>query len=119
MTVPETAKLLILVAGAWFRQPSDRATVMVWAEVLAEVEAQDAMAAVRELIRTDREEPPPPGVVYRMALGIHRRREAERRRSMRPLEQPARTPEEIQQARKLVSEFTERLGSKTGRTIVH
>jgi hypothetical protein len=105
-----TDHILPRIKAAWYRQPVDELIATLWHETLETAELADAMAAVRELIRSEREEPPTPGMVYRLSQSYRERRIEERRRSIRALPEPERTPEEIARVRTLVADFMGRAG---------
>jgi hypothetical protein len=78
------------------------------------VEYGDAVKYVREYRDAGHEEPPTVGMIYRAARDMEDRREEDARRRRRLLEEPARTPEQVAAARKLVRDFEVMLAKKLG-----
>jgi len=81
-------KLLMLVKGNWYRQPTDDLTIRVWQEILGEeIDARDAVEAVMEVARSGAKEPPTPGMVFRAAMELAKRREEQERRARKSIEE--------------------------------
>jgi hypothetical protein len=88
MNHEHTVKLLTLVKGNWYRQPTDDLTIRVWHEILGEeTDACDAVEAVMNVARSGAKEPPTPGMVFRAATELAKRREEQERRSRKSLEE--------------------------------
>lgn len=110
MDIEQTGQLMLRIKGCWFRQPADDPTIAVWHEILQRIEARDAQAAVAMLIRSERAEPPTPGVVYQLALKIGADREELRRSQIRLLPEPKPSPEEIARVKAIVAECVSKIG---------
>ena len=102
----------MMVKGNWYRQPSDEATVDVWADTLSEVSFEHAGAAVRAYIAGAGKEPPTVGELRKMAVDIA----AAKRQGQRLLDEPPLTEAEIAEniaaLRKIREELTARFGLK-------
>ncbi len=84
----EMVKLLILVKGNWYRQPTDDLTIRAWQEILSEeIDGGDAAEAVLEFARSGAKEPPTPGMVFRAATELAQRREDQERRTRKSIEE--------------------------------
>ncbi|MGE3139382.1 MAG: hypothetical protein AB7I08_15155 [Thermoleophilia bacterium] len=59
-----------LLAAAWPDPDMDPERSAVYLEVLDDLDAADVEVAVRQLLREDRETPPPPGVVRTRAVAV-------------------------------------------------
>jgi hypothetical protein len=88
MNHEDTVKLLTLVKGNWYRQPTDDLTIRVWQEILGEkIDSHDAFEAVMNIVRAGAEEPPTPGMIYCAALELAKRREEQERRKRKSIEE--------------------------------
>jgi len=113
MKPSEAKEVLLKVSLIWIAQPTDGARAMEWAETLAQVEFDDAIAGVREMRDSGRAWPPTPGEVYRAALAIERERSEDKRRRTRALPEPPPSPEEREMVSKMLSELREKMGKPT------
>ncbi len=64
----QAGMVLALVKGNWITQPMNDPTIAVWVEILAEVDYQAAISAVKAYIATGNGEPPTPGQVAKLAV---------------------------------------------------
>lgn len=68
METEDVSKLLVLIKGNWYRQPTDDLTIQMWREILGpDLELQDAWLAAIRIIHEPRKEPPTPGELFKAA----------------------------------------------------
>jgi hypothetical protein len=102
-------RLLILVKGNWYRQPTDDLTIRVWQEILGEeIDVRDCVEVVVEFARSGAKEPPTPGMVFRWATELAKRREEQERRTQKSIEELP-SDEEQQRMRRNFSDLIEKL----------
>jgi hypothetical protein len=73
----DVAKLLALVKGNWYQQPTTEETVLAWSHILADINPLDAFQAALSIIKEGGAEPPTAGKIYQDAMEWRRLREAE------------------------------------------
>ena len=114
MNDEDTVKLLMLVKGNWYRQPTDDLTIRVWQEILGEkIDARDAFKAVMEIARSGAKEPPTPGMVFRAAIELAKRREEQERGARKSIEELP-SAEEQERVRQNFSNLLNKLARSVG-----
>jgi hypothetical protein len=109
MNHEDRIRLLMLVKGNWYRQPTDDLTIRVWEEILGEeIDARDCVEAVMEVARSGAKEPPTPGMVFRAAMELAKRREEQERRTRKSIEELP-SDEERERMRRNFSDLIEKL----------
>jgi hypothetical protein len=102
-------RLLMLVKGNWYLQPADDLTIRVWQEILGEeIDVPDCVEFVVEFARSGAKEPPTPGMVFRWAMELAKRREEQERRTQKSIEELP-SDEEQQRMRRNFSDLIEKL----------
>lgn len=77
----EALKILMMVKGVWYKQPTDDLTASVWEEILAEIDYDLAKAAVNAYINIAGDDPPNVAQIRHESREIAgRRASAERKR---------------------------------------
>lgn len=66
MTHDETVKLLALIKGNWFKQPTDDLTIRMWQEILGpRMALEDVFPVALNMVREGmRDDPPTPGQLF-------------------------------------------------------
>lgn len=81
----------------------------MWREILGEeIDARDAVEAVMEIARSGAKEPPTPGMVFRAATELTKRREEQDRRTRESIEELP-TDEERERMRQNFSDLIDKL----------
>lgn len=102
----EAIKILAMVKGNWYRQPSDDPTIAVWADTLAGVSYQAAQSAVRSYVAAAGKDPPTAGEIRKLAVEV----EARMRESHKKLPWPEPTPEERAEGSRILRDAIARIG---------
>jgi len=112
----ETVKLLTLVKGNWYRQPTDDLTIRVWQAILADADLRDVWAATMKAIRTMevQDKIPTAGELLQWSESERKSRVLLENRNLKRIGQREHTltPEQEEEGRRILKETVAKLTEK-------